>query len=87
MPGFVTTHYAVSATCQPAICAGIDHLGVLVQGSPAENRAQVADALQQAGDRPILIAPGCAYDPDQLPEANLLAIREACHGGSATKLR
>ena len=35
------------------------------------------DAIRQAGDRPILIAPGCTYDPARVPAANLEAVCRA----------
>ena len=34
---------------------------------------EVHDALRQAQDRPIMITPGCTYDPQAVPEANLHA--------------
>jgi uroporphyrinogen decarboxylase len=67
-----------AAMCRRALCAGIDQVGVLAHGSIADNQAQVANALHQAGERPILVAPGCAYHPDDVPKANIQAIREAC---------
>jgi uroporphyrinogen decarboxylase len=67
---------AVSLT-EPAICAGLDNLGTMVSGSPEDCARQVADALEQAGGRPIMIAPGCTFDPHAVPEDNLRAIRRA----------
>jgi hypothetical protein len=49
----------------------------MVTGSPEDCAAQVADALRQAGPRPIFIAPGCTFDPHAVPTANLRAIRAA----------
>jgi hypothetical protein len=40
-------------------------------------REEVADALRQAQDRPIMIAPGCTFDPARVPEANLHALADA----------
>ncbi len=60
-----------------AVCAGVDNLGTLVTGTQEECVAQVADALKQAGERPILIAPGCTFDPKAVPAANLRALRRA----------
>ena len=68
------------AKTRPAVCAGLDNLGTMVSGSPADCAAEVADALRQAGERPILIAPGCTYDPAAVPQDNLLAIRRAVRG-------
>jgi uroporphyrinogen decarboxylase len=62
---------------RPAICGGVENLSTLPNGTPADCAAEVADALRQAGDRPIMIAPGCTYDPDTVPGENLLAVREA----------
>jgi uroporphyrinogen decarboxylase len=60
-----------------AICAGMDNLGTMKNGSPEDCARQVADALQQAGERPIMIAPGCTFDPVAVPAENLHAIRRA----------
>jgi len=65
---------------RPAICGGLDNLTTLPDGSPAQCADQVADALEQAGDRPILIGPGCTYDPDRVPEQNLGAVCDAVRG-------
>ena len=62
---------------QPALCAGLDNLGTMVVGSPDDCARQVADAIGQANGRPIMIAPGCTYDPHRVPAANLHAIRRA----------
>ena len=68
---------AVAGSVRPAICAGVDNLGTMVRGSPDDCAKEVADALRQAGGRPIMIAPGCTYDPQAVPEDNLRAIRRA----------
>jgi uroporphyrinogen decarboxylase len=62
---------------RPAICGGVDNLGTLVSGTPRDVAAEVADALAQAGDRPILVAPGCTFDPARVPEGNLHALADA----------
>lgn len=67
---------------RPAICAGLDNLGTMVTGSPEDCAQQVADALRQAGGRPMMIAPGCTFDPEKVPSENLIAIRDAIrHSG------
>ncbi len=71
----------VAGRVRPAICAGVDNLGTMVTGSPDDCARQVADALDQAGGRPILIAPGCTFDPAAVPAANLHAIRRAVEHG------
>ena len=67
----------VAGWVRPAICAGVDNLGTMVSGSPEDCAEQVADAIRQAGGRPILIAPGCTFDPAAVPAENLRAIRRA----------
>jgi len=66
---------SVSGWMKPVICAGLDNLGTLASGSPEDCEREAADALQQAGDRPIILAPGCTFDPASVPEENLHAIR------------
>lgn len=71
----------VRDSARPAISAGVDNLGTLVDGSPEDVRREVRDALRQAGSRPIMISPGCTYDPARVPEANLRAMVEAVREG------
>jgi len=61
-------------TVKPAICGGVDNLITLRDGTPAAVAAEVTDALRQAGPRPIMIAPGCTFDPVRVPAANLEAL-------------
>jgi uroporphyrinogen decarboxylase len=58
---------------KPVICAGLDNLHTLIDGSPQNCADQVHDTLRQAAGRPIMIAPGCTYDPHAVPDANLHA--------------
>jgi uroporphyrinogen-III decarboxylase len=67
----------VASWLRPAICAGLNNLGTMVTGTPEDCRREVADALAQAGGRPMIIAPGCTFDPQLVPAANLHAIRRA----------
>ncbi len=67
----------VAKWVQPALCAGLDNLDTMVAGAPEDCARQVADALTQAAGRPMIIAPGCTYDPDRVPAANLRAVRRA----------
>ncbi len=62
---------------KPAICGGLDNLNTLPNGTPDECAEQVRDALRDAGGRPIIISPGCTYDPAAVPDANLQAIAGA----------
>lgn len=64
----------VCGRLKPAICGGIDNLSTLVEGTPEDCEREVADALRQVGDRPILITPGCTYDPARVPRSNLEAV-------------
>lgn len=65
---------------KPTVCAGVDNLGTLCTGSPQVVRDQVADALRQAGNRPMIVAPGCTFDPQRVPVENLHALAEAVRG-------
>ncbi len=67
----------VAGRIRPALCAGVDHLHTLISGSPDDCRAQVADAMRAAAGHPLLIAPGCTYDPQTVPPENLHAVRRA----------
>lgn len=62
---------------KPAVCGGVDNLSTLPRGTPQAVEEEVRDALRQTGDRPMLVSPGCTYDPDVVPEANLQAMVEA----------
>ncbi len=67
----------VAATASPAIAAGLDNLGTMVSGTPDDCAREVSDALAQAAGRPMLITPGCTFDPQAVPVENLRAIRQA----------
>ena len=67
----------VAGWVRPALCGGVDHLRTLVSGTPADCRREVLDAVRQAGNRPLVIAPGCTFDPGLVPAENLSALREA----------
>jgi uroporphyrinogen decarboxylase len=62
---------------KPAVCGGVENLKTLPDGTPEDCEREVRDAIRQAGDRPILIAPGCTYDPARVPKANLEAVCRA----------
>jgi hypothetical protein len=57
----------------------------MVAGTPEDCARQVADALDEAAGRPIIIAPGCTYDPQRVPAANLHAIRQAVENAGDKK--
>ena len=71
----------VAARVKPAICGGVDNLSTLPKGTPAEVRAEVRDALRQAGDHPMIVGAGCTFDPEAVPEANLHAMVDAARAG------
>jgi len=74
----------VARWLKPAPCAGVDHLRTLPEGAPDDCAREVADALRQAGERPVIIAPGCTYDPQRVPRENLEAVVRAVHEASYT---
>jgi uroporphyrinogen-III decarboxylase len=67
---------SVSGWMKPAICAGLNNLETMAAGSPEDCEEEAADAIRQAGDRPMILAPGCTFDPGTVPEENLYAIRK-----------
>ncbi|MEE9296914.1 MAG: uroporphyrinogen decarboxylase family protein [Phycisphaerae bacterium] len=67
----------VVQTLTPAPCGGLNHLAILPGASVQSCVEEVHDAVAQAGDRPIIIAPGCTFDPTRVPPANLAAVRRA----------
>ncbi len=64
---------------KPAIMGGLDNLNTLPKGSPEECVQEAEEALREAGGRPIILTPGCTYDPESVPEENLRAIISALH--------
>jgi len=67
----------VASWLRPAICGGVDNLGTLVTGTAGDVQREVADAVEQAGGRAIIITPGCTFDGHAVPVANLHAMRQA----------
>lgn len=67
-------------TLRLAMCAGVDNLVTLPRGTPEQVAQQVEDAVRQAGHRPIIIAPGCTFDPVATPKKNLEALVKAARG-------
>ena len=59
---------------KPAIAGGVCNLNTLPKGTPDECAFEVRDAVRQARHRPIIITPGCTYDPQAVPQANLKAV-------------
>jgi uroporphyrinogen decarboxylase len=57
------------------LVGGIDHY-LAMKASPDQIAAQGAEAIQAAGGRGLILAPGCTFF-DGTPEANMLALKEA----------
>ncbi len=62
-----------------AVCGGIGRWETMLQGDPAEVRAQVADAIAQTGGRRLIVGTGCVTFITS-PTANIRAAREAVGG-------
>jgi len=62
-----------------AVCGGISRWETMLQGDPAEVRAQVADAIAQTGGRRLIVGTGCVTLITS-PTANIRAAREAVGG-------
>ena len=67
----------VISRIRPVVCGGVDNLSTLTQGTCPAVREEVGAALGQAGDRPMIIGPGCTFDPELVPEENLDAMVQA----------
>lgn len=66
---------SAAAWLRPAICGGLNNLETMASGSAEECMQEAAEALRQAGKRPIILAPGCTFDPETVPAENLHALR------------
>jgi len=62
---------------KPTLAGGVDNLKTLPNGQPEDCAREVHDALRQARNRPIMITPGCTYDPQSVPPANIKAMVQA----------
>lgn len=59
-----------------AVAGGIEEWSVLADGTPAQVRGQVQDAIQQTGGIGLVVAAGCVISTDT-PDANIRAARDA----------
>jgi uroporphyrinogen decarboxylase len=59
-----------------AVMGGIDQKTTLKNGTPAQVREEVANAIELTGGKHFLLAPGCSIAPET-PAKNLEAIRSA----------
>jgi len=57
-----------------AIAAGVNNLQTLQQGQPRDVAAEVEDAIATASGHPLIVAPGCTYDPKTVPDENIRAL-------------
>ena len=55
---------------------GIDHNAILRTGTPDDAKEQVLKAVDEAGFKRLIVAPGCVVTVDTPPE-NLVAVRDA----------
>ena len=51
-------------------------------GTPEDCADEVRDTIRQAKDRPIMVTPGCTFDPNAVPADNLKAIVSTVREGS-----
>jgi uroporphyrinogen decarboxylase len=72
-----------SESVQKVLCGGIDHSAALLSKDGIELETQVLELLALSASHPLIIAPGCTYDPKLVPEKNLHAIRETIESGAA----
>jgi len=59
-----------------ALAGGVDEIGALYKGTPADVRAAAREALAEGGGAKFLLSPGCCIEPGT-PEANIRAFRES----------
>jgi len=59
-----------------AVLGGLDHNGILRTGTPDDAKDQVIKAVEEAGLKRLIVAPGCVVTVDTPPE-NLIAVRDA----------
>jgi uroporphyrinogen decarboxylase len=57
------------------VFGGIDHNGVFREGTPDEAKAQVIEAIESAGYKRLVVAPGCVITMDT-PEENIQAVKD-----------
>lgn len=60
---------------------GIDHIHTLVDGSPGDIVDQLKVAMDDAGNHPLIIAPGCSLKIGT-PDENLRTMRESVNKGA-----
>ncbi|HUU94816.1 MAG TPA: hypothetical protein VM487_03680 [Phycisphaerae bacterium] len=70
----------VAAGGPKALACGVNNLRTLPHGTPADVAAEVRDARAAARGHPLIIAPGCTYDPDAVPDENVHAMVAAARG-------
>ncbi len=58
------------------VLGGIDHNGIFRTGTPDDAKTQVLEAIDEAGLKRLIVAPGCVITTDA-PTENILAVRDA----------
>jgi len=54
---------------------GMDHVGTIVEGTGADLATEILDAVEQAGEAPFIVGPGCSF-PSDTPESKLGMVYE-----------
>ncbi len=65
---------------RPALAGGVNNLQTLPCGQPSEVAAEVRDAIAAAAGYPLIVAPGCTYDPRAVADENIRAVVAAARG-------
>jgi len=73
-PGNLNFAQADKLFSQPFV-GGVDHLSTLIHGTPDDVRKQVKESLVDAGEHPLIIAPGCTMKLGTKVE-NIRALRQ-----------
>jgi uroporphyrinogen decarboxylase len=63
-------------TARKAVFGGIDHNGIFRTGTPEEAEEQILKAIEEAGTRRLVVAPGCVITVDT-PIENIQAVVDA----------
>lgn len=67
----------VAGRMGPGIFAGMDHVDTVTSGDPDRLAEEIRDAARRAGDRGLIVGPGCSF-PSDTPEAMLETVGRTC---------
>ena len=73
-PGNLDFAQADKIFSQPFV-GGVDHLNTLIRGTPNDVTSQIRESLADAGEHPLVLAPGCTMKLNTKAE-NIRALRE-----------